>query len=153
MERLKALEKRPVEDAVYLAAAVKAWVVSRDERECGLRQVLNLGHTVGHALEAVTGFQVSHGEAVAVGMAAAGKIANRMKLFSGRDLARLTRVIAQAGMPLALPDVDLAAIMEAMKHDKKVVRGKLRFVLPVRIGQVNVVEVEPGLIAEVLSEG
>jgi 3-dehydroquinate synthase len=127
--------------------------VSRDERECGLRQVLNLGHTVGHALEAVTGFQVSHGEAVAVGMAAAGKIANRMKLFSGRDLARLTRVIAQAGMPLALPDVDLAAIMEAMKHDKKVVRGKLRFVLPVRIGQVNVVEVEPGLIAEVLSGG
>jgi 3-dehydroquinate synthase len=97
MDRLLAAESRATEEAVYLAASVKARVVSRDEREMGLRQVLNLGHTVGHAIETVTAFQVSHGEAVAMGMVAAGRIANRLRLFSSRDLERLERLIAMSG--------------------------------------------------------
>jgi 3-dehydroquinate synthase len=152
IDKIKALESRVVEDAVFLAASVKAAVVSRDERESGLRQVLNLGHTLGHAVEAVSGFGVSHGESVAIGMVAAGRIANRLRLFQGRDLARLERLIAMAGLPTALPCLELPALMTAMKHDKKVTQGRLRFVLPVSTGRVVVREVDPALVAEVLAE-
>jgi len=152
MEGIKAMEGRVVEEAVFLTAAVKAWIVSRDEYETGIRQVLNLGHTVGHAIEAVTDFRISHGQAVAIGTVAAGKIAHRLQLFSGRELERMRSLIAYAGLPQVLPEVDLADVLEAMKHDKKITRGRLRFVLPVRIGQVVLRDVEPALVAEVLAE-
>lgn len=152
MDRFKAMDERVVEETIFLAAAVKARVVSRDERENGLRQVLNLGHTVGHALEAVTNFQLSHGQAVAIGMVAAGKIANYLRLFPDRELDRMLGLIALAGLPLTMPEVDLAAVMDAVKHDKKISRGRLRFVLPVHIGQVVVREIDTALVAAVLAE-
>ena len=152
MDKLKAADERITEEAVFLAAAVKALVVSRDEYEMGLRQVLNFGHTVGHAVEAVTNFQMSHGQAVAIGMVAAGKMANRLKLFPDRELGRLLGLIALAGLPLSLPDIDLAEVMEAMKHDKKISHGRWRFVLPVHIGQVVIRDLEAAFVAEVLAE-
>ncbi|MCL2149798.1 MAG: 3-dehydroquinate synthase [Dehalococcoidia bacterium] len=152
MDRLREGDERVIEEAIFMTAAVKAWFVSRDEREIGLRQVLNLGHTVGHAVEAVTNFQVSHGQAVAIGLVAAAKAANRLKLFPDRELGRLLGLVALAGLPLAMPGIDLAEVMEAMKHDKKISRGRLRFVLPVHIGRVVIRELEPEFVAEVLAE-
>ncbi len=152
MDALKAADSRIIEEAVFLAAGVKAAVVSRDERENGLRQVLNLGHTVGHAVETVSDFQVSHGEAVAMGMVVAGRISRHLGFFSGREFERLRGLIAMAGLPVELPPLDMGAAMEAMRHDKKVSLGKLKMVLPVHIGQVVIREVEPALVAEVLSE-
>jgi 3-dehydroquinate synthase len=152
MESVKALDNRLIGEAVLLAASVKTDIVSRDEREKGLRQVLNLGHTVGHAVESVTDFGISHGSAVAIGLAAACRIANRLKLLHAAELGRIIGVINLAGLPSSLPDIDPSAILGAMKHDKKSVHGKLKFVLPVHIGQVVVRNVEPEIIAEVLSE-
>jgi 3-dehydroquinate synthase len=151
MGDLKARDARVLAAVVGRAAAVKIRIVSKDEREAGLRQLLNFGHTVGHALETVTGFQLSHGEAVAAGMVAAGRLAQKMRLFAARDEGRLEKVIAAAGLPVALPPVDASAMIEAMRHDKKVKSGKFRFVLPVAIGSAVVREIEPALVAESLA--
>lgn len=153
MTELKALQEKPLEIAILRAAAVKAHIVSRDERDRGLRNVLNFGHTVGHAIEAVTGFKVNHGTAVAAGMVTASRIACRMGLFLDRDLKRLMHVIAAAGLPAAIPELKIDEVLEAIKHDKKVSGGKIKFILPVRIGQVIITDkVDMVMVAEALAE-
>ncbi len=152
MEQIKSLDSRLLEEVVFLTALVKARVVSRDEREHGLRRVLNLGHTVGHAVESVSKYTISHGAAVAVGLVASCRLANRLKLLPVKDMDRIIHAISLAGLPTALPDFDLSLALEAMKHDKKIVGGKLHFVLPIRIGRVIVRDVDQANVAEVLSE-
>ena len=153
MTELRDLEEKTLETAILRAAAVKARIVSRDERDSGLRNVLNFGHTVGHAIEAVTDFKVNHGTAVAVGMVTASRIACRMGLFPKRDLERLMNVITAAGLPTAMPELKIADVLEAIKHDKKVSGGKMKFILPVRIGQVVITnKVDLSMVAEALTE-
>jgi 3-dehydroquinate synthase len=145
--------EKALEIAILHAAAVKARIVSRDERDRGPRNVLNFGHTVGHAIEAVTSFKVNHGTAVAVGMVAASRISCRMGLFPERDLKRLMNVIAAAGLPAVMPELKIADVLEAIKHDKKVSGGMVKFILPVRIGQVVITnKVELAMVAEALTE-
>ena len=153
MMETRELDEKTLETAVLRAAAFKARIVSRDERDRGLRNVLNFGHTVGHAIEAVTGFKVNHGTSIAIGMIVAGRIARRLGLFPERDLGRLTSVIAAAGLPTAMPELNITEVLDAIKHDKKVSGGNVKFILPIRIGQIIVTDkVDLDMVAEALAE-
>jgi len=117
--------------------AIKASVVSRDELESGLRKTLNFGHTVGHALEAVTNYRrFRHGEAVGHGMRAAARIAERLDLLSVGDRLAIDGAVSGIGDLPAANTLALDAIISAMNHDKKAEAGRTTFVLPVKIGQV-----------------
>jgi 3-dehydroquinate synthase len=149
----KALEYHPsvLETIVVETARIKAGIVEKDEREAGLRGILNYGHTVGHALEAASGFQLKHGQAVAIGMVVEAKISNRMGILDWNEVTRLESIIEKAGLPAGVPDIDEEAVMEAMRHDKKVLQDKVRFVLLRTIGNAFVSdEVDPSLVEEVL---
>ena len=115
---------------------IKAAVVAADPFERGVRAHLNFGHTFGHAVEKVSGFAVAHGPAVALGMVAACSLAVDLGLLDEASCQRVVRLIARAGLPVGGLDVDPAGIVEAMGFDKKVTAGRLRLVLPDRIGHV-----------------
>jgi 3-dehydroquinate synthase len=131
----------------------KAEVVSRDERERGLRQVLNFGHTVGHALEAATRYRrFLHGEAVGWGMIAATELAVATQRLAPETAERITRLILRVGALPAVPRLAPAGLLETMRADKKARAGKLRFVLPRRIGQVEIAaDVPESLVIRVLA--
>ena len=153
MGNLREFDEKTLETVIVRAAAVKARIVSRDERDQGPRNMLNFGHTVGHAIEAVTDFKVNHGTAIAVGIVIAARIARRLGLFLQRDMERLTGVITAAGLPVAMPEINIADVLEAIKHDKKVSGGRVTFILPVRIGQVIVTDkVDLAMVTEALTE-
>ena len=145
---LLAREPAALMHAVERSAALKAGVVERDERELtGLRAVLNYGHTFAHAYETAAGYgTLLHGEAVAIGMARAARLARDMGRISDELVARQDRLLLGLGLPIApppgvnLPADDLLAIMG---RDKKAVGGELRFVLPTRIGHVDLVDGVP----------
>jgi 3-dehydroquinate synthase len=153
MAEIREFDEKTLEAVIMHSAAVKAHIVSRDERDSGLRNMLNFGHTVGHAIEAVTDFKMNHGTAVAIGMVMASRIACRMGLFLEQDLKRLTAVTAAAGLPTAMPELNVADVLDAIKHDKKVSGGKVKFILPLRVGQVIVTDkVDLSTVAEALAE-
>jgi 3-dehydroquinate synthase len=152
MDRARALDTNVLEEIVYRNVAIKASVVAQDERESGLRAILNFGHTIGHAVEAVSGFGLKHGEAVAVGMAVEAEISRRRGGLDAESVSRLKSVITRAGLPAAVPDIDIARVIDAMRHDKKVADGKIRFVLLNAIGDAYIADdVDPALVEEVLS--
>ncbi|MBE9172741.1 3-dehydroquinate synthase, partial [Cyanobium sp. LEGE 06143] len=134
------------------SAAAKARVVAADEREGGLRAILNYGHTLGHVVETLCGYCTwLHGEAVAIGMAAAGEIAVAMGLWSPADQARQLALIDAAGLPRQWPQLDPEAVLRCLQGDKKVREGRLRFVLPTAIGSVEIRDdVERDTILEAL---
>jgi 3-dehydroquinate synthase len=119
------------------SAGAKARVVAADEREGGLRAILNYGHTIGHVIEALCGYGTYlHGEAVGLGMLAAGDIACAMGLWSAQEQARQRALINAAGLPLVMPALEPAAVLDCLQGDKKVRDGRVRFVLPTSIGAV-----------------
>jgi 3-dehydroquinate synthase len=126
------------------SAQAKADIVSQDEHELtGLRATLNYGHTIGHAIENVTHYQINHGEAVAMGMVAAGQLAVKLNLWPAQAANRQNTVIQQAGLSTALPaGLDLDRIIAALKSDKKVKAGKGIFILPTKIGATTTVGYE-----------
>jgi 3-dehydroquinate synthase len=128
------------------SAGAKADVVVKDERETlGLRATLNYGHTIGHAIESVTKYLVvNHGEAVALGMVAAGQIAVLLGLWTTEQAQRQNAVIQKAGLSIELPTgIDLGAIIATLKFDKKVQAGKGVFILPTKIGETKTIAYEP----------
>ena len=134
------------------SAEVKARIVEQDEVDANLRQILNFGHTLGHAVEYATDFGVKHGTAVALGMAAASRIANRLGLLNETDLKRIIGVIAAAGLPVSMPEKRPEALMQGMLHDKKIADGKLKFILPTGIGSITIRDdIDPKLAVEALS--
>ena len=151
IDRIKSLDEKSLEEIVFRSARIKAEVVEKDERDFGLRNILNYGHTVGHALESASDFGIGHGEAVAVGMLVAGEISNRLGKFGKNGLIRLRGVIQRADLPVKIPGLEMERIIQAMEHDKKILRGKIRFVLPRSIGNVFITdEVSPSLVEQVL---
>jgi 3-dehydroquinate synthase len=135
---------------------LKADVVEKDERDqTGLRAVLNYGHTFGHALETLGGYHgLLHGEAVAIGMLCASRLAERLGRIDTSLTARQRDLLAAFGLPTDLPAVDRDAILRAMLHDKKVEHGRLRFVLPTRMGHVELVgPIEPEQVRAALQDG
>ena len=152
LERIKALDAEALEEVVFRTAQIKAGVVAEDERDTGLRNILNYGHTIGHAIESVSDFKMRHGQAVAIGMVAAARISNKMGMLADDELVRLKNLIARAGLPAEIPDLEKEKIIQAMKHDKKVLKDKVRFVLLKSIGRALVTdEVSPSLVEEVLA--
>jgi 3-dehydroquinate synthase len=114
---------------------IKADIVSRDEREEGLRKTLNFGHTIGHAIELVSGYSLLHGEAVAIGMALEGRLAEQIGVAKAGTAASIVKALQSAGLPTDLPTgFEAEEVIEAMKSDKKGVSGKTRFALPLRVG-------------------
>jgi len=153
LDKIKSLDAQVLERVVSRSAEIKAGVVEKDELDLGLRNILNCGHTVGHAIESVSGLKIWHGEAVAIGMLVEAKISNKMGILDRDELVRLKSVIKGANLPTEIPDLEVAKIIQAMKHDKKILQGKLRFALPKSIGDVFITdEVSPSLIEQVLSD-
>jgi 3-dehydroquinate synthase len=121
------------------SAAAKAKVVAADEHEGGLRAILNYGHTLGHVVENLCGYGTwLHGEAVAIGMVAAGEIALAMGLWSQEDQRRQIGLIRAAGLPIQLPALQGEEVLNCLQADKKVKQGRMRFVLPSAIGVVQI---------------
>jgi 3-dehydroquinate synthase len=142
-------------DVVARCCQIKAEVVQQDETETGLRAILNFGHTIGHAIEAISGYgKYLHGEAISIGQTAAAKLSVRACGLPVEDAARIERLFARAGLPTALP---LSAarqrkLIEAMRLDKKVSAGEIRFVLARRIGTVEAGhKIAPAWISEALA--
>jgi 3-dehydroquinate synthase len=118
---------------------IKAQVVGRDEREAGLRAILNFGHTFGHAIEAATGYETFlHGEAVALGMLIAADFSHHLGLIDAQPAARLRALLARAGLPTRPPRIGAGRALELMKMDKKVLAGAVRLVLLERLGSAIV---------------
>ena len=152
------------EHAIATSCRAKAGVVSRDERENGVRALLNLGHTFGHALEAATGFsdRLFHGEGVSVGMVLAAEFSARLGMISEADAARVERHLIEAGLPTRLQDIagfaqeglaDADALMALMAQDKKVKRGKLTFILLEAVGRAVIAkDVEPAPVRDFLND-
>lgn len=153
---LVARESQPLVEAVERSAALKARVVAEDEREqTGLRAVLNYGHTFAHAFETAAGYgTLLHGEAVSIGMVCAARLAERLGRIGSDVVARQDALLAACGLPRTIPSLgsstgDLLAIMA---RDKKSLAGQLRFILPDRIGHVELVaDIDPGIVASVLA--
>ena len=155
VDAIGALEPETSSDALRRSVAIKADVVSRDERETlGVRALLNYGHTTAHALEAVTGYErYLHGEAVSIGMMAAANISSGMGMLSDDDVLRQRSVLEAYGLPLKYRDSDPSAIRDAMSMDKKTVGGRIRWVLLDAIGNaVTRSDVPPELINRALRE-
>ena len=152
LDRIKAREEKVLEEIVFRSARIKAEVVAKDETDLNLRNILNLGHTVGHAIETVSDFRIEHGAAVAIGMLAAAGISNRLGILEQDELDRLRKLIYGAGLPTEISGRRVKEIIQAMRHDKKILRGQLRFVLPRAIGDVFVTdEVDISLAEQVLT--
>ncbi|MCL5060291.1 MAG: 3-dehydroquinate synthase [Candidatus Thermoplasmatota archaeon] len=149
MEKLRALDAAAITHAIYRSCEIKAQVVGQDEREGGIRAILNLGHTFGHAIEAGMGYGTwLHGEAVAAGMAMAAETSRRMGWLTEADVARTRALIRAAGLPDVAPDLGVDRYLEYMGHDKKVEGGKMRFVLLKKLGEAVITGDVP---AEVLT--
>ena len=153
LDKIKSLDAQVLERVVSRSAEIKAGVVEKDELDLGQRNILNCGHTVGHAIESVSELKVWHGEAVAIGMLAEARISNKLGIFDGNELLRLKSFITRAGLPTEIPDLEVEKLVRAMKHDKKILQGKLRFALPKSIGAVFITdEVSLSLVEEALAE-
>ncbi len=149
--------KRKLEKVIFRCAKIKARIVSEDEMDKkGLRMILNFGHTTGHAIESVSGFarQVTHGEAVGIGMLVACDIAEKLGILKDRRLTeRLEKTLMKFDLPLHYRGLSVEALLKAMGFDKKSEGGKNRFVLPVSLGKVTIVtDVPLSAIAESLQK-
>ena len=152
IEKSRAMDTAVLEEIVSRNAQLKARVVARDEKESDLRAILNFGHTIGHAVEAVSGFGLKHGQAVAIGMVAEARISNRVGRMKEADVIRLEEVVKNAGLPVDVPALDITEVMTAMRHDKKVTDNKIRFVLLNAIGDAYITDgVSQSLVEEVLT--
>ena len=138
-DKLLALDAEALGNALYIGCSVKAAVVSQDEKENGLRAILNLGHTIGHALEAVAGYnELQHGEAIAIGMIGSAKLG--LRYGAPQEVYTRTKsVLTKLGLPVRIPEhFDIEAVMSAMMHDKKFIEGTMVFVVPTAIGKVEI---------------
>ena len=153
LDKIKSFDDKVLETIVSRSAEIKAGVVEKDELDLGLRNILNYGHTVGHAIESVSELKTWHGEAVAIGMIAEARISNKLGIFDREELTRLKGLIERAGLPTEIPDLEAEELIQAMQHDKKILGGKIKFVLPRANGEVFITdEVSLSLVEEVLKE-
>jgi 3-dehydroquinate synthase len=140
-DALTGREPAAVDRVIAGSCRLKASVVERDERESALRMVLNYGHTIGHAIEAVTGFErLTHGEAVALGMTAEAALAVRLGVAGPETQARQERLLARLGLPTRTSAIDPALVLDAMTRDKKGRDGRVPFVLAPEIGRFKIVD-------------
>jgi 3-dehydroquinate synthase len=138
MDKLLARDRTALEHAVRRSCELKAQVVAADERESGLRAILNFGHTFGHAIEAGAGYgEWLHGEAVGTGMLMAAELSARAGTLRREDAERVRALIARAGLPLRGPKLAIERYLELMQVDKKAAAGKIRFILLDGLGRAT----------------
>ncbi len=157
VDALRACERQALAHAVERSCEIKAEVVGQDERESGLRAILNFGHTFGHAIEAGMGYGVwLHGEGVAAGMVMAAELSRRLGLVDEAFTQRLTRLIARAGLPTRGPVLDAqdnaGRYLELMRVDKKAEGGEIRFVLIDGPGKAIMRAAPDALVREVIAQ-
>lgn len=151
IDALRARDPEALAHAVRRSCEIKAWVVSQDERESGLRAILNFGHTFGHAIEAGLGYgQWLHGEAVGCGMVMASELSARLGLVPSDFVDRIRLLIRRAGLPVQGPDLGLASWLEHMRVDKKAEAGRIRFVVIESPGRAAVREAPEALVAQAI---
>jgi 3-dehydroquinate synthase len=139
-EKILSLESNSLIHIIKRSCEIKAEVVSKDERESGLRSILNYGHTIGHAIETATEYKrYLHGEAVAIGMYLEARLSQVLDLISRKQLFRIKDLIDSYGLPSEVPaDLDINRIFSSIQLDKKAVAGELKFILPEKIGKVRI---------------
>ena len=148
LDSLSASQVRTLEPLLVRAAEVKVDVVSRDEREAGLRRILNLGHTVGHALEEATHYRrFLHGEAVGWGILVAARLAERQGMLTASERERIAQAVRRVGPLPPIRDLNPAKVLSFLPRDKKAVGGRIHWVMPVRIGRVWIVSDVPLTVA------
>jgi len=138
--RILNLDRDVLMYVIKRSCEIKAEVVSKDEREAGLRSILNFGHTIGHAIETASGYRkYLHGEAVSIGMCLEAKLASMLDLINNKKVVRIKSLIDSYSLPSEMPlGADVEHILSSMKLDKKAVAGELKFILPEEIGRVRI---------------
>ncbi len=139
-DKILNLDRNALTHIIKRSCEIKAEIVSKDEREAGLRSILNYGHTIGHAMETVTGYKrFLHGEAVAIGMCIEARLSQMLNLIDKDQVLRIKSVVDSYGLPSAMPaDIDINSILPSIQLDKKAVAGELKFILPEKIGSVRI---------------
>jgi 3-dehydroquinate synthase len=151
LDALHAQDTKALSHAVRRSCEIKAAVVAQDERESGLRAILNFGHTFGHAIEAGLGFgEWLHGEAVACGMVMAADLSSRLKLIEPEAAQRIKNLVQRAGLPVQAPPMRAERYLELMQHDKKTVSSRIRYVLLKSLGEATVQAVDDALVIQTL---
>ncbi|MBL8327543.1 MAG: 3-dehydroquinate synthase [Rubrivivax sp.] len=151
LDALLARDTQALSHAVQRSCEIKAQVVGQDEREAGLRAILNFGHTFGHAIETGLGYgQWLHGEAVACGMLMAADVSARLGRLPAEEVDRLERLLLRAGLPVQAPALGVERFFELMAVDKKAEAGQIRYVLLQGLGRAETAAADPGLVAEVI---
>jgi 3-dehydroquinate synthase len=141
---------------VRRSCEIKAGFVARDEREGGLRAILNFGHTIGHAVETLGNYTLRHGDAVAIGMVYASRLAQRIGLCDAAVPQRVEKLIASYGLPVGLSVLSrrpsVQEFLDTIQVDKKAEGGKVKFVLPKKVGEVVITkDWDEGVLAGVLT--
>jgi 3-dehydroquinate synthase len=131
-----ARDEAALTELVAESVRIKASVVARDERESGMRKVLNFGHTLGHAIETVSNYTLLHGEAVAIGMVLEGRLAERIGLAESGTAEAIREALRGIGLPTSLPSLDRDDILRATRADKKARAGRVEYALPTRVGSM-----------------
>jgi 3-dehydroquinate synthase len=155
LDHYRSLPQELLFEILNRSCQAKTEVVSKDEKEAGLRAILNYGHTIGHAIESLTHYRLfNHGEGVGLGMVAVGQLAVNLGFWSQDCCDRQWALVKKAGLPTQLPaDLDLNAMIDSFQTDKKVQSGRVRFILPTGIGSVTISDQVPTpAISEVLKQ-
>ncbi len=153
LEALVRRDPKALAHAVCRSCELKASIVARDEREAGLRAILNFGHTFGHAIEAATGFGTwLHGEAVGCGMVVASALSERLGLIDPAVARRVAALVERAGLPVRLPALAAGRYTALMEHDKKAEGGAPRFVLLEALGRARIAPVDEAFVLRVLAD-
>ena len=138
-DKLLNLENEPLIQIINNSIQTKARIVSEDEKENGIRAILNYGHSFGHVIENLCGYgEYLHGEAISIGMKIAGDIATEKDLWLKEDSIRQNNLIESYGLPTQIPKIKKNKVMTILMGDKKVRDGKMRFILPKGIGEVDI---------------
>lgn len=155
-EKVMACNRKALEFVISRSSTIKAHIVEKDEFDRkGLRAALNFGHTIGHAIEAAAGYSKKyyHGEAIAIGMVGAARISVRLGMMKMRDSVRIEALLENIGLPTGTAGLAISRIYNAYLHDKKFIHRKNRFILPIGIGKVRIVEGVPEKIVKDVMKG
>lgn len=151
MTEILAIDAVACEHVAEQNCRIKYEVVMKDEKESGLREILNLGHTVGRAIETVSGYELLHGEALSIGMVAEVNLAHKLGYVTEEEKSAVVALLAKANLPISIPNyIDREELVKKLYTDKKVKNGRIRFVIQKGIG--DVVEFEKDVFATPIEE-
>ncbi|MDI9513050.1 MAG: 3-dehydroquinate synthase [Bacillota bacterium] len=152
IEKVFSFDDKVLNHIIYKSCTIKAKIVAQDEKDKGIRGILNFGHTIGHAIEAETSFtEYTHGESVAIGMVAEAELAQLLGLIDKGFVDRLKNLLLKAKLPIKLPNLETDRLIKHMQRDKKNKIGKIVFVLPTKLGRVEMFDnIEYVRLAQIL---